>query len=440
MTNDGAAEKGLKDATKSSNRLLKKAKLAATLAVFAACSAPACNGVVSLGRNNGSAEGSGGANDASAGALSKGAGFGAGGSSPAGSETGGAVVFRDGGPSAVEGPDASQCAAFSQKPETIVVYRDATVTDTVVTHRPAAILFMVDRSSGMNPDAWAAVSAIGAFVDEPASINLDIGIGTFPAGGVDAASCDGTACGSLAVPINSLPENQNAIHAFLSQPAPGPGVDRPTECGLRAMNDICLNYMANSPTGEQCVGVLVTNGSPTACDTNYSGLAQIVADGHAKGVTTFVFSLPGADPSGLNDLASAGGTNEATSVSGGTQAFEQALDTMRDKLTQVTTTLVTTTRIPMVLHTELPCEIQLPPRVFGSMYDLSKVNVLFTSVTGPTELFNYVSSEADCARSSTGAWYYDNAQDPKKIVLCPDTCARIKDSGGSMEIAIGCPV
>jgi len=439
MTNDGAAEKDFKETTNSSDRRLKTARLAATLAVLAACSAPACNGVVSLGRNNGTAKGSSGASDASA-RLSNGPGFGVGGSGPtASSETGGTVIFRDGGPSAAEGPDASQCAALSQKPETIVVYRDATVTDTVVTHRPAAILFMVDRSSGMTPGAWTAAAAgIGAFVDDAASISLDIGIGAFPADNADAGTCDGTACGTLDVPINSLPENQGPIHAFLSLPPPGAGIDRPTECGLRAMNDLCLNYMANSPTGEQCVGVLVTNGSPTACDTNYADLTAIVADGHSKGVTTFVLALPGADPSGLDALASAGGTNKATLVGGGTQALEQTLDAIRSELTRIVTTVVTTTRIPEVIHTVLPCEFSLPPQVFGQMYDLSNVNVLFTPITGPAETFNYVSSEADCARSSTGAWYYDNAQDPKKIILCPDTCARIKNSGGGMEIVVGC--
>jgi hypothetical protein len=98
-----------------------------------------------------------------------------------------------------------------------------------------------------------------------------------------------------------------------------------------SMINQCLEFMAASGTGEKCVGVLVTDGSPTECDQTQANLFKIVKDGLAQGVTTFALGLPGSDLNFLNALAAAGGTGSAIDVSAGALAFVAALNSVRTR-------------------------------------------------------------------------------------------------------------
>lgn len=65
------------------------------------------------------------------------------------------------------------------------------------------------------------------------------------------------------------------------------------------------------------MAVLVTDGTPTQCDTSEDHLVALIADGHTKGVDTFTLGLSGADIDVLDRYATAGGTNRAIDVSAG---------------------------------------------------------------------------------------------------------------------------
>jgi len=132
-----------------------------------------------------------------------------------------------------------------------------------------------------------------------------------------------------ALPISPLPGNASAMILAMQDQAPVAGGNTPTECGLRGMINECLRFMAQSPTGEQCVAVLVTDGSPTQCDQLQSHLIQIVADGKTQGVATWVLSLPGSSPTFLDQLANAGGSGTSVEVNAGSQAFDDALRYIR---------------------------------------------------------------------------------------------------------------
>jgi hypothetical protein len=207
---------------------------------------------------------------------------------------------------------------------------------------PVALFVMLDRSLSMTTltgtqtvDSWtSAVTAITTFVRDPMSRNVDIGLGTFPVGANNTFDCTaGADCGTPVVPIASVQTNAQPMIDAMSAQKPQSLAFTPTECALRGMINQCLTFMSNSATSEQCVAVLVTDGTPTQCDLDNNNLVAIIADGKAKGVDSFTLGLPGADINVLNQYAASGGTSMAIDVSAGPQAFIAALNAIRGRVT-----------------------------------------------------------------------------------------------------------
>lgn len=375
---------------------------------------------------------------------------------------GGGPVFSGGlsgsGSQSLPSRDGGLCPAIKQTPETITVYKDATVTDTITTYKPVALFIMQDRSSSMvtgqpapaSPQSWSnSTAAVTAFANDPRTAGIDVGLGFFPpmqyADQNNQGDCaTGSDCGTPVVPIAPLPGNANAlIQAYNTGTPPQGGFNNvnftPTECALRGMINQCLVYMQNSSTGEQCVAILVTDGTPTKCDVNQQNLVAIAKEGHDRGVTTYVLGLPGSDANFLNQVANVGGSNAAIDVSGGASSFIDALNNIRQAVAVTTTTTVST---PMVISTPLPCQWKIPPVMGqGERFDPNKVNVQITppGATAP-QSFGYVNSEADCARAVGDAWYYDDPTAPTQVLACPKTCNGIlKNAAGStVEVLFGC--
>jgi hypothetical protein len=293
---------------------------------------------------------------------------------------------------------------------------------------------MMDRSGSMvtgfpapaSPESWNnSITAVTAFVQDPASAGIDVGLGTFPFGPDNTADCAGSDCGQPVVPIAPLPGNAQPMIDAMNQQAPNSPVTlTPTECGLNGMIQQCQTYMANSPTGEQCVAILVTDGTPTQCDTNQQNLINIAAQGAANGVLVFSLGLPGADMNFLNQIAQAGGTGASLDVTLGPQAFIDALNSIRDTVTTVT---------------QLDCTWLLPNPTNGQTVDQSKVNVEFQADGIPTMSFGQVPNAGECPNFTNG-WYYDEAPGGQpSISACDDTCNMIKGStGGRVDVILGC--
>jgi len=342
----------------------------------------------------------------------------------------------------------SSCGAVAEVPEQITVYKEASVTDTTFTYTPVALFIMQDRSGSMvtgfpppaSPQSWQnSTDAITAFVNDPMSKGVDIGLGTFPAGAQNTADCQaGSDCGNPVVPIASLPGNaQNMISAMMAQKPNSPLALTPTECGLRGMINACLNFHMSSPTGENCVAVLVTDGVPDQCDVNQTNLTQIIADGHAKGIDTYTLGLPGADLNVLNQYAQAGGTGMAIDVTGGAQAFISALNSIRVKVAHTDKHTVVTSH---VIQTPLKCEWKIPPHQEGDpALDPQKVNLQYTPPNAPPLQFGHVAGVSACPATSN-AWYFDDEKMPTQIFLCPNTCAAIETvMGARIDILLHCP-
>jgi len=202
---------------------------------------------------------------------------------------------------------------------------------------------MQDRSSSTvtgnpapaSPDSWKnSTAAVTAFAKDPLSSFLDVGLGVFPPMSGGGNCMTGSDCGTPLVPISALPGNAAKIVGAYQTATPTqfPPLLTPTECALRGMINTCLQYMSASPTGEKCIAVLVTDGTPTQCDTNEMDLEAILADGKTKGVETYTLGLPGSDAATLDAYAMVGGTGKSIDVSGGPTAFVQALNGIRGQL------------------------------------------------------------------------------------------------------------
>ena len=349
----------------------------------------------------------------------------------------------------------SSCHPLSETPEKIVITDSSVVTDTITTLTPVALFIMQDRTGSMStgiPSGCAcswdnSTAALTAFVKDPMSAGLDVGLSFF--GGRDKTQCDGSDCGMAVVPIQPIAmAAQPIISAMQSNKPPGSNIT-PLECGLRGMVDACLQYMSNSPSGEKCVAVLVTDGNtmdPTPCDGVVMDLVQIVTDGHSKGVDTYTLGLQGSDPNFLDQLAKAGGTNAHIDASASVDAFVAALNSIRGKVSHQDKHTVQTTK---VIETPLKCEWKIPPPQMNEPpLDPTKVNVLFTPPNQPGQQFGHVTCDTTCSTDQPPAtcppngqaWYYDNEKAPTQVFLCPSTCNAIKNvMDARVDLQFHCP-
>ena len=420
-----------------------------------ACSAKTGPGV-GVGPGAGGFLGTTGGGGASSGAVpGAGAASGAFGSGNAGSS------FLNVGQSGNAGSNTrdmdSSCHPIKEAPEKIVITDSSVVTDTITTLTPVAIFIMQDRSSSTvtgspppaSPDSWKnSTAAVTAFAQDPLSAGLDIGLGVFPPMSGGGNCMTGSDCGTPLVPIASLPGNAPKIVSAYqtAMPTSFPPLLTPTECALRGMINTCLQYMSASPTGEKCVAVLVTDGTPTQCDTNETDLEAIIADGQKKGVDTYTLGLPGSDAATLDAYAMAGGTMKSIDVSGGPTAFVQALNGIRGKVSHQAMKVV---QHKKTIETPLKCQWKIPPpQPNDPPLDPTQVNVLYTPPNAPGITFGHVKCDTKCDATQAPptcppngqAWYYDDEKMPTQVFLCPATCFGVKSvMDATIDLQFHCP-
>ncbi len=84
----------------------------------------------------------------------------------------------------------------------------------------------------------------------------------------------------------------------------------------------------------------------------------------------------------------------------------------------------------------LPCEFEIPEPM-GEDIDFGKVNVQFDH-DGIEEVFPKVQGPDECMNVPDG-WYYDDEQNPTKIVLCDATCSKVQnEDDGEINVQFGC--
>lgn len=232
-----------------------------------------------------------------------------------------------------------------------------------------------------------------------------------------------------AVEIAQLPGNSAALVTSLN--AQMPRGNTPTGPALQGAIQHAQQW-AGSNSGHSVITVLVTDGTPTACnptDINQIGMLASTALNASPSVQTFVIGVfESGDTTGqsnANTIANAGGTGsafvvDAASTNLGSQ-FVQALEDIRG--------------------TALSCEYSIPTPTMGTL-DYDKVNVEFKDGSN-TVTVPYVGDAGSCD-PQLGGWYYDvdpaGGGTPSNIVVCPTTCDQFTAASGaaSVDVRLGC--
>jgi len=206
----------------------------------------------------------------------------------------------------------------------------------------------VNDSCASVPTRWdLAAAGLQAFVQDPAAAELGVALRCFPhdvpeagcTGGM-LSVCDSNACSVPLVDLARLtadPAPTDTQEAALidaiavSVPvATDTSGGTPTSAALDGALQWAVNYQA-AHSEETTVVVFVTDGEPNGCDEDFDNISQLAAYGlSVAGVRTFVVGLTDSNGTGvnaddMNQLAVAGGTEQAMFVSDGNDASAELL-------------------------------------------------------------------------------------------------------------------
>jgi hypothetical protein len=374
---------------------------------------------------------------------------------------GGSAGSSSGGTNAIPVPEAGPDADGAINPDA------ACGTGTAQARlEPVSMFVMFDRSGSMinnqtPPTRWDSASmALTTFFQDPEAAGLAIALRFFPhdspAVGCNndaAAGCLGTACAQPLIPLMADPTValptltamaapydtlEGELVTAITNSAPTPvqmgmaNQGTPTYAALDGALQWASAYQAAHPRPQQqTVVVFVTDGEPQGCDTNRANIAMLASTAlMVSGIRTYTVGLA-ASMNGLtflNDLAVAGGTDQAFIVEDATAA----------------TALVDA--LKAIQGSALSCNFPFPMQQDAGMADPDKINVDYTpgaadadaGVTPMKVPFFRVDNMAAC----TGAdqWYYDDNMNPMQIHLCPATCDAVTAAPGEpkLDILIGC--
>lgn len=291
---------------------------------------------------------------------------------------------------------------------------------------PVNLVVMFDQSGSMGDTTedptydpaqrWIPVgAAMKAFFTDPSSAGMNASLSFFA---VATNSCAVADYAAAEVPIRALPS------ATFSQvlDAHTPKGDTPTRS---AVTGAILQGQAllQARPNEKTVIVLVTDGEPFGCGvTNQNEAAQevqrVVADVAAVKATlpTYVIGV-GPSVAALDAVATAGGTTGFhVQVGTPTQTTQQLLAAMGQ-----------------IRGSVAQCDFDIPAPPDGRALDLDKVNV---EIAPPGKAPSTVAYSKDCAGPG---WRFDDPVSPKKVQLCPATCADVRaTAGGKVNVVFAC--
>lgn len=299
---------------------------------------------------------------------------------------------------------------------------------------PVDLYFMVDTTGSMNcpvPDSvdnpctvdpgppysattrWVVESAaLKSFMESKSNAGLGVGIGFFPA---SRDACNPATYEQPAVEIAELPGAAAQLTAAIA--AKKPSGNTPTVASIKGALQHGAAYAKAHP-GHRVAVVYSTDGYPVSCgsDNTIANAAAAARDAFQANPSIPVYVLAlGNNLSSLNEIAVAGGTN---------QAF--LIDTSRDAAAQLSAALDDIRGRAVV-----GCTYEVPSPPAGQQLDPDLVNVRLTSGGKVTQV--YQDQSANCEQG----WQY--SADKKQINLCGDVCTQVKsDPNVKLEVLFGC--
>lgn len=293
---------------------------------------------------------------------------------------------------------------------------------------PLSLYVMFDRSNSMAAGKWeSATAGLKAFLKDPKSDGITIGLKFFPRAG-STELCSSAYYMTPDVDFGLLPAHMGPLVDRIDNETPsGFGTPIYPALGGALRRAMALAKEAKDEKRAASFAVLlVTDGAPEPEPRTCSNVdvlqpeasAELARQGadHDPPVRTFVVGLPGVNQDFANLVAHAGGTEKALFVNPNDveRQFQKALADVRGKA--------------------LPCEFAIPEKVLRGDVAISQVNVVWTH--GGSNDPETIPQTKDCAE---GGWQYDDPTKPSKILLCPSTCAAIKDDlQAKIDIELGC--
>lgn len=297
---------------------------------------------------------------------------------------------------------------------------------------PVQMYIMFDKSQSMLLDQkWAgATAALTAFFQDEDSAGLDIALRFFPddepVAGCDDPVCDVGACATPLVPLgelNALPAHSDPQQKLLVEAVQSrsPSGQTPMYAALAGAEEWAE---ANALDGVKTAVILVTDGEPNGCPPeDTASIAALASNARANAdVFTYTIGMDGADVAQLDQIAAAGGTDEAFVVS----------------QSSIHNDLVAAFR--EIGTAPIECTFPVPDAASaGQQVDPALVNL--TYATGGDEDPETIAQVAGAGACGDGeGWYYDDPASPTTINLCPATCTRVQGgpAGASLAVVLGC--
>lgn len=245
--------------------------------------------------------------------------------------------------------------------------------------------------------------------------------------------CNGDGYETPAVDFTSLPATLESplVNAITSVEFEG---RTSTESALRG---IVKFTAANQTEDREMIGVLITDGEPTECETDTEVLKGIIQDHFENtGIRTFVIGMLGATESVLETIASGGGTTLHDESCGSVDppCFHWNIGLGQGSALGDALQAITASAQPFDCSLSLG-ELAAPE---GEMFDFNRINVSVQD-EGPAELIAQVPDVESCP-SDAPAWYYDDPEEPTAVLLCPVTCDDLNASDGDpkVRVIVGC--
>jgi hypothetical protein len=284
---------------------------------------------------------------------------------------------------------------------------------------PVYLVFGFDRSGSMGKGdedwhdqslKWDPVAtATRAFLEDPASVGISAALKFFPDSSEEDERCDASRYSNPEVPMTALPSDDFAdvIDAVPDEDWIG---GTPTLAVLTGL----VSYIGDQRTanpGRYAI-VLVTDGYPQDCpDSSIESVAELAASvsdtipTYVIGVANPPFDDAPDNVTNLAEIAQAGGTEQAFVIDTG-----DPTQTSRDFASA----------IERIRGAAISCEMTIPAAPAGRTFDKEAVQVSYGAEgTDRTEL-RY---DPECGEN---AWFYDDPENPSRIVLCPDACSVVQ--------------
>lgn len=312
------------------------------------------------------------------------------------------------------------------------------------------------------------VQTLDAFFTDPNSAGMYASLSIMPADGNDnAVMCSVgnyvTGNNSIKVPLTLLDDTGTQL--FLSMlcdpslpqnpPCIVPGGGTPTRSALQGTLEYAASITQQYPNSKMVV-VFLTDGEPGfgyvdstdqvydfySCDDLTDG-CEATPDEYPpctteKAEVDNVAGVISAAPAksiyliGVGDLSTNTMTEWATAS--GNPAIALQNTTGADAAAALSAALQT------IRNQAASCNFNIPTPSGGAAVNVAQVNLSYANASGVQQDVRRTSdgTSATCNTSTLG-WYFDNANAPTQIDLCPSTCADIRrNSTSALEVTFGC--